>query len=165
MKIGLLSDTHGWLDERVFHYFEDCDEVWHAGDIGTIVVAEQLTQFKPLRAVYGNIDGQAIRSQYPQDQRFVCAGLHVWMTHIGGKPPLYTPPVRTALQQQVPDIFICGHAHILRVMHDTQHPPLLYLNPGAAGQEGFHQVRTLLRFELNDKKVSHMQAIELGKRG
>lgn len=165
MKIGLLSDTHGWLDERVFHYFEDCDEVWHAGDIGTVAVAEQLTKFKPLRAVYGNIDGQEIRINYPQDQRFVCAGLHVWMTHIGGKPPLYTPPVRTALQQRIPDLFVCGHSHILRVMHDPKHPPLLYLNPGAAGQEGFHQVRTLLCFELNEKKVSHMQAIELGKRG
>jgi len=165
MKIGLLSDTHSWLDDRVFHYFEDCDEVWHAGDTGTGAVAQRLAVFKPLRAVHGNIDGQNIRINYPQDQQFVCEGLQVWMTHIGGKPPLYTPSVRTVLQQRVPDIFVCGHSHILCVMHDPKYPPLLYLNPGAAGQEGFHKVHTLLRFELSDKKISHMQAIELGKRG
>ena len=165
MKIGLLSDTHGWLDERVFHYFEDCDEVWHAGDIGTLVVIEQLAAFKPIRAVHGNIDGQDIRMTYPQDQHFECEGLQVWMTHIGGKPPRYTPTVLSQLQQKVPDIFVCGHSHILRVMHDAQHPPLLYLNPGAAGREGFHKVRTLLRFEIKDRQVRDMQAIELGKRG
>lgn len=165
MKIGLLSDTHGWLDDRIFHHLEDCDEVWHAGDIGTPAVAQRLAAVKPLRAVHGNIDGQAIRANYPQDLRFVCEGLHVWITHIGGKPPLYTPPVRTALQQHVPDIFVCGHSHILRVIHDAKHPPLLYLNPGAAGQEGFHKVRTLLRFVLHNKKISHMKVIELGKRG
>ena len=165
MKIGLLSDTHGWLDDRVFHYYEDCDEVWHAGDIGTLEVITRLATFKPFRAVHGNIDGQEIRISYPQDQRFVCEGLQVWITHIGGKPPRYTANVLAVLQQQVPDIFVCGHSHILRVMHDPKHPPLLYLNPGAAGKYGFHKVRTLLRFELNDKKISHMQAIELGKRG
>lgn len=165
MKIGLISDTHGWLDERVFHHFEDCDEVWHAGDIGTLTIIEQLAAFKPTRAVHGNIDGQDIRITYPQDQHFECEGLQVWMTHIGGKPPRYTPEVREQLQQKVPDIFICGHSHILRVMHDTQHPPLLYLNPGAAGREGFHKVRTLLRFEIKDRQVKDMQAIELGQRG
>ncbi len=165
MKIGLLADTHGWLDDRVFHYFKDCDELWHAGDIGTLEVATKLAAFKPFRAVHGNIDGQDIRISYAQDQHFVCEGLKVWMTHIGGKPPFYTPTVLTALQQKIPDIFVCGHSHILRVMRDPKHPPLLYLNPGAAGMYGFHQVRTLLRFTLQDKRISHMQAIELGKRG
>lgn len=165
MKIGLLADTHGWLDERIFHHFKDCDELWHAGDIGTVAVAQRLAAFKPLRAVYGNIDGQDIRIDYPQDQGFVREGLHVWMTHIGGKPPRYNAAVRTALQKRIPDIFVCGHSHLLRVMHDPKHPPLLYLNPGAAGQTGFHKVRTLLRFVLSNKKVCHMQAIELGPRG
>ncbi|MEM9416868.1 MAG: metallophosphoesterase family protein [Bacteroidota bacterium] len=165
MKIGLISDTHGWLDERVFHHFEDCDELWHAGDMGTLAVIEQLAAFKPVRAVHGNIDGQDIRITYPQDQHFECEGLQVWMTHIGGKPPRYTPAVLEQLQQKVPDIFVCGHSHILRVMHDAQHPPLLYLNPGAAGREGFHKVRTLLRFEIKGRQIQDMQAIELGKRG
>ncbi|MEL6606701.1 MAG: metallophosphoesterase family protein [Bacteroidota bacterium] len=165
MKIGLISDTHGWLDERVFHHFEACDEIWHAGDIGTLAVIEQLAAFKPIRAVHGNIDGQDIRITYPQDQHFECEGLQVWMTHIGGKPPRYTPDILGQLQKKAPDIFVCGHSHILRVMHDTQHPPLLYLNPGAAGREGFHKVRTLLRFEIKDRQVKDMQAIELGQRG
>ena len=165
MKIGLLSDTHGWLDDQVLHYFKDCDELWHAGDIGHLAVATQLTAFKPLRAVHGNIDGQDIRQEYPQNLYFTCEGLRVWMTHIGGKPPHYIPTIRTTLRQQTPDIFVCGHSHILRVMHDPQLPTLLYLNPGAAGKEGFHHVRTLLCFEINKKKISHMQAIELGKRG
>mmetsp|Transcript_9509 Transcript_9509/g.21821 ORF Transcript_9509/g.21821 Transcript_9509/m.21821 type:complete len:166 (-) Transcript_9509:1839-2336(-) len=165
MKIGLLSDTHGWLDEQIWHYFKDCDEIWHAGDIGSAAIAAQLAAFKPLRAIHGNIDGQDIRIKYPPEQRFVCEGLRVWMTHIGGRPPLYTRPIRTVLQHNVPDIFVCGHSHILRVMHDPNYPSLLYLNPGAAGKEGFHHVRTLLRFSLSDKKISHMKAIELGKRG
>lgn len=165
MKIGLISDTHGWLDERVFHHFEACDEIWHAGDIGTLAVIEQLAAFKPIRAVHGNIDGQDIRITYPQDQHFECEELQVWMTHIGGKPPRYTPDILGQLQKKAPDIFVCGHSHILHVMHDTQHPPLLYLNPGAAGREGFHKVRTLLRFEIKDCQVKDMQAIELGQRG
>lgn len=165
MKIGLLSDTHSWLDDQVFHYFKDCDEIWHAGDIGHLAIAQKLAAFKPLRAVHGNIDGQDIRKHYPRNLWFVCEGLQVWITHIGGKPPFYTPALLTTLQQKVPDIFVCGHSHILRVMHDPKHPPLLYLNPGAAGKEGFHQVRTLLCFTLHSKKISHMQAIELGKRG
>ncbi len=166
MKIGLLSDTHNWLDDLVFHYFKDCDELWHAGDIGQLAIATRLAAFKPLRAVYGNIDGQEIRQQYPQNLHFTCVGLRIWMTHIGGKPPPhYTPTILATLQQKAPDIFVCGHSHILRITHDPQLPSLLYLNPGAAGKEGFHRVRTLLRFEINDKKVMHMQAIELGKRG
>lgn len=147
------------------HYLKDCDELWHAGDIGRIEMATQLATFKPLRAVYGNIDGQTIRQAYPPNLYFTCEGLRVWMTHIGGKPPHYTPTVLNTLKQKTPDIFVCGHTHILRVMRDPQRPSLLYLNPGAAGKEGFHHVRTLLRFEINEKKISHMKAITLGKRG
>ena len=164
MKIGLLSDTHGWLDSQVFRYFKDCEEIWHAGDIGSIDIIEQLEAFKPLRAVYGNIDGQDIRARCPENQHFMCAGMHIWITHIGGKPPRYTPTVLAGLQQQVPDILVCGHSHILQVMHDAEHPPLLYLNSGAAGQYGFHQMRTLLRFEVKEGKVSNVQAIKLGPR-
>lgn len=164
MRIGLLSDTHSWLDDRVFHYFEDCDELWHAGDIGSSTVAVRLANFRPLRAVHGNIDGRDIRCNYPQHLRFTCEGLRVWMTHIGGRPPYYTPTILTLLQENIPDILVCGHSHILHVTHDPQHSPLLYLNPGAAGREGFHQVRTLLRFTLQNKCISHMQAIELGQR-
>ncbi len=164
MRIGLLSDTHGHLDKTVMHYFRDCEEVWHAGDIGTVEVAQQLENFKPLRAVHGNIDGQDIRLQYPQEQRFICAGVEVWIIHIGGKPPYYTPTVRAELQQQTPGILVCGHSHILRVIRDPLRPAMLYLNPGAAGRHGMHQVRTLLRFEILDGQVKNMEAIELGKR-
>lgn len=164
MKIGLLSDTHGWLDSQVFRHFQECDEIWHAGDIGNINIIERLEASKPLRAVYGNIDGQDIRAKCPENQHFMCADLRVWITHIAGKPPRYTPAVLAGLQQQVPDILVCGHSHILQVVHDPAYPPLLYLNPGAAGQYGFHQVRTLLRFEIKKGKVSNMQAIELGPR-
>ena len=164
MKIGLLSDTHGWLDDQVFHYFKDCDELWHAGDIGHLSISKQLSTFKPLRAVYGNIDGQEIRRSYPLNLHFRCEALKVWMTHIGGKPPHYTASILNTLKNETPDIFVCGHSHILRVMHDSQHMPLLYLNPGAAGKEGFHHVRTLLRFEVHGKRVNNMEAIALGKR-
>ncbi|MCG8340463.1 MAG: metallophosphatase family protein [Cytophagales bacterium] len=165
MKIGILSDTHGYLDEKVFRYFDACDEIWHAGDIGTIEVVEQLKAFKPLRAVCGNIDGKDIRVNYPSDQHFLCEGLEVWITHIGGKPPQYTPSIIETLKKSIPHIFVCGHSHILRVMHDPKHQPLLYLNPGAAGKYGFHKIRTLLRFEMKEKVISNMQAIELGARG
>ncbi len=165
MKIGLLSDTHSYLDNRIFDYFAACDEIWHAGDIGTLEVITQLENFKPVRAVYGNIDGAEIRQNYPDNQRFVCEQATVWMTHIGGYPPRYNPQVLKQLRQDTPTIFICGHSHILRVMPDKNLPGFLYMNPGAAGQEGFHSMRTLLRFDINQKKVSNLEAIELGKRG
>ncbi len=165
MKIGLISDTHGYLDEKVIDYFKDCDEIWHAGDIGTVDVFKALQAFKPLRAVYGNIDDKAIQELCPEHQRFEAGGLQVWITHIGGYPPKYNTKVRKTIIENTPDIFICGHSHILKVMSDPQRPRLLHLNPGAAGQQGFHKIRTLLRFEIQDEKVQQMQAIELGKRG
>lgn len=165
MKIGLISDTHGYLDPQVFRYFAECDELWHAGDIGSMEVADQLEHFKPLRAVWGNIDGKEFQARYPEHQHFSCEGLKVWMTHIGGKPPRYAKGIRPLLLEHKPDIFICGHSHILRVMTDEKTGRLLYLNPGAAGMQGFHKMRTLLRFDIREAKVSNMQVVELGKRG
>lgn len=165
MKIGLISDTHSYLDPQVFTYFKDCDELWHAGDIGSLEVLDQLERFKPLRAVWGNIDGKEIQARCPENQVFTCEELKVWMTHIGGKPPRYSKGIRPKLKELQPDIFVCGHSHILRVISDEQLNRLLYLNPGAAGLQGFHSMRTLLRFEINNSKISNMQVVELGKRG
>lgn len=165
MKIGLISDTHSYLDEQVFKYFKDCDEIWHAGDIGQLEVALKLESFKPFKAVWGNIDGGEIRSRYPEHQIFNCEGMKVWMTHIGGKPPAYAKGIKTGLKEIQPALFICGHSHILRVMTDQKAGNLLYLNPGAAGIHGFHKIRTLLRFEITEGKIKNMEAIELGKRG
>jgi putative phosphoesterase len=163
MRIGLLSDTHGFLDENVFKYFEECDEIWHAGDIGKIEIITQLSDFKPLKAVFGNIDGQEIRKECPENLIFTHENMRIFITHIGGYPPQYTTRVKKLLNEIRPDIFVCGHSHILRVMSDKERE-LVMMNPGAAGFEGFHNVRTLLRFSLKDKKISDMQAIELGKR-
>lgn len=165
MKIGLLSDTHSHLDPAVLTHFAACDEIWHAGDIGDRKVAEALEKVRPFRAVYGNIDDQTIRVRFPEDLWFTCEGLTVWMTHIGGTPPSYNPRIRKVLAEKVPDIFICGHSHILRVKRDPQHNNLLYLNPGAAGNHGFHIMKTILRFEITGKKIYNMEVIELGKRG
>ncbi|MDN5214330.1 metallophosphoesterase family protein [Fulvivirgaceae bacterium BMA12] len=164
MKIGLLSDTHGYLDKKIFPYFEACDEIWHAGDIGTLELYDQLCAFKPVKAVFGNIDGREIRQHCPEWQQFDCEGLNVWMTHIGGYPPKYNRRVYGMLKENTPDIFICGHSHILKVMTDPRLNNLLYLNPGAAGKHGFHKVKTLIRFDINEKNVENMQVIELGKR-
>lgn len=165
MKIGLLSDTHGFLDPKIFGHFADCDELWHAGDIGDGEVAEKLQAFKPLRGVYGNIDGRSVQLKFPEDLFFDCEGLSVWMTHIGGVPPNYNPRVKKRLKQQAPDIFICGHSHILRIARDAALQNMLYINPGAAGNHGFHPVKTLVRFQIIEKQVSHMEVIELGRRG
>lgn len=163
-KIGLLSDTHSFLDEKVFHYFKDCDEIWHAGDIGNPDVTLQLESFKPLRAVFGNIDGTELRIKFPKDQRFICEGMEVWITHIGGYPPKYNPEVKRKLVESAPDIFICGHSHILKIMTDPLLNKMLYINPGAAGKIGFHHTRTLVRFQIDRKVVSGMEVIELGKK-
>lgn len=165
MNIGLLSDTHGDLDPKVFEHFAACDEIWHAGDIGDSSVSDALKQFKPLRAVYGNIDGREIQNQFPEDNRFECEGLDILMTHIAGKPSTYNPRVRKLLQEQCPDILICGHSHLLLIKRDTVFQNMLFINPGAAGSHGFHTVKTLVRFTIKNKVISDMEVIELGKRG
>lgn len=162
-KIGLISDTHGYLDPLVFKYFDICDEVWHAGDIGTLTVALELERFKPLRAVYGNIDGGKLRASYPKDNIFELEGVKVYMTHIGGYPGRYDKHARKVIEKENPKLFICGHSHILKVMPDRKYN-MLCMNPGAAGKSGFHKMRTLLRFELADGNVQNLEAIELGKR-
>ena len=163
VKIGLLSDTHGCLDEAIFTHFAQCDEIWHAGDFGDIALADTLSAFKPLKGVYGNIDGQAIRSVYPEHLRFTCEAVGVWMTHIGGYPGRYSPQVRKGIQQSPPKLFICGHSHILKVMYD-QKLQCLHLNPGAAGKQGWHKVRTLLRFSIDDNRIENLEVIELAGR-
>jgi putative phosphoesterase len=164
MKIGVLSDTHGYLDPAILQHFAQCDEVWHAGDIGSVEIIEQLANFKPLRAVYGNIDSHEIRQLSGEDAWFMLEGCTILMTHIGGAPPRYNPRIKKLLQSRVPDIFICGHSHILRVEKDANHRNMLFMNPGAAGKHGFHHVRTILRFDLNQKKIENLQVIELGPR-
>jgi uncharacterized protein len=165
MKIGLISDTHGYLDSKVFKYFENCDEVWHAGDIGDGFVADTLEKFKPLKAVFGNIDDKVLQLRFPEDLRFTCEGLNVWITHIGGSPPNYNPRVKKILKENTPDIFICGHSHILRVKKDPAFGNMLFLNPGAAGNQGFHAIKTLMRFEIIEKQIGNLEVIEIGKRG
>ena len=165
MKIGLLSDTHGYLDKKIFQYFAGCDELWHAGDIGDVSVANELELFKPLKAVFGNIDDKDLQVRFPEDLYFNCEGLEVWMTHIGGAPPNYNPRVKKILKQNAPDIFICGHSHILRIKKDANLNNMLYINPGAAGNQGFHPVKTLVRFEISGKEIKNLEVIELGKRG
>ena len=163
MKIGLISDTHGFLDERVFKYFKEVDEIWHAGDLGTVEVLDELSHFKKLRSVYGNIDNSEIRNLIPENQIFTINNLKVWMIHIGGYPPKYSRSIKNLLDKNQPDIFICGHSHIVRIMKDSSRN-LLHINPGAAGKQGFHSVRTIVRFEINGEKINNMQLIELGPR-
>jgi putative phosphoesterase len=165
MVIGLISDTHSYLDPQVFDHFSNVDEVWHAGDIGDASVIRELQKFKPVRAVFGNIDDKKIRAEFPEDLWFDYDGFTIWMTHIGGAPPHYNPRVKKILKEKVPDIFICGHSHILRVKKDPNFNNMLYLNPGAAGNHGFHLVKTMIRFELAKKQIKKMEVIELGKRG
>ena len=164
MKIGLLSDTHSYLDPTLATHFKDCDEIWHAGDIGDPLVTQTLAKLKPLRAVYGNIDEPSLRLIYLEDCWFTCEELKIWMTHIGGTPPSYNPRIRKRLQQEVPDVFICGHSHILKVKKDEK-LGTLFINPGAAGQQGFHVMRTAMRLEIADGKIGKLEVIELGKRG
>lgn len=165
-RVGLLSDTHSFLDEKVFQYFAECDEVWHAGDFGSLEVLQKLQAFKPLRGVYGNIDGHEIRIEMPLDLRFECDGVPVFMTHIGGYPGRYEPRVRKILQEQPPvnGLFISGHSHILKVIPDKT-LGFLHINPGACGNEGWHKVKTLVRFTLDKGKISDLQIIEIGNRG
>lgn len=159
-RIGLLSDTHNYLDDEVFRHFEHCDEIWHAGDFGTIQIADKLAAFKPLRGVYGNIDGQDIRSVYPEVNSFSCEEVKVLMIHIGGYPPKYNPMSGKLLIQQKPQLFISGHSHILKIIYDDK-LQCLHMNPGAAGKQGWHKVRTLVRFVVDGKDLSECEVIHL----
>jgi putative phosphoesterase len=161
-KIGLLSDTHSFLDEAVFKHFDDCDEIWHAGDFGA-GVADKLAAFKPLKGVFGNIDDKEIRSEFPEHLRFNCEEVDVWMTHIGGYPGKYTPQVKPEIYTKPPKLFITGHSHILKVIFDPK-IQCLHINPGAAGRSGWHKVRTLIRFCISDEKILNLEVIELGNR-
>jgi len=163
IKIGLLSDTHGYFDPRLKVFFSDCDEIWHAGDIGNILTADEISAFKPLRAVSGNIDGTDVRIVYPQHQRFTCEGVNVWLTHIGGYPGHYDFRIRDELKTDPPGLFIAGHSHILKIIPDKK-LDLLFMNPGAAGKNGFHQIRTAVRFVIDGKNIRDLEVIELGKR-
>ncbi|MEX0844581.1 MAG: metallophosphoesterase family protein [Balneolaceae bacterium] len=161
IKIGLISDTHNYLDPQVADYFQDCDEIWHAGDFGTIDISYELKKIAPVIGVYGNIDGEDVRAQYPLHQRFNKEGLEVWITHIGGIPGRYCIPIREEIDNNPPDLFICGHSHILRIARDQKHNKMLYMNPGAAGRQGFQTQRTLIRFEINDGKLHNVEVINL----
>ncbi|AWH86224.1 YfcE family phosphodiesterase [Flavobacterium album] len=163
-KILLLSDTHSHIDDTILKYVRMADEVWHAGDIGDLSVTDAIKKEKPLRAVYGNIDSNEARLEFPLNNRFFCEGVDVWITHIGGYPGKYNQAVRSELQANPPKLFICGHSHILKVQFD-QKLGLLHMNPGAAGVSGFHQVRTMLRFEIEGDKIQNLEVIEIGKRG
>lgn len=160
VRIGLISDTHAYWDEKYLKYFENCDEIWHAGDIGSLEVANKLAAFRPLRAVYGNIDGQEIRRQYPQINRFSLEETEVLIKHIGGYPGNYDPSVRGTLLVHPPKLFISGHSHILKVKYDKT-LQMLHINPGAAGKSGFHKVRTLVRFVIDKGEFKDLEVIEL----
>lgn len=162
-KIGLISDTHGFLDKAVATHFKDCDEIWHAGDFGPIQIAEQLKSQHPLHGVYGNIDGADIRTVFPENEIFTCEEVKVMIRHIGGYPPRYNPETRKALELHKPRLFISGHSHILRIMFDPA-IDCLYMNPGAAGREGWHKMRTIVRFVIDKKDIRDCKVIELGKR-
>ena len=159
-RIGLLSDTHGYLDDAVFKHFENVDEIWHAGDFGNIELADKLAAFKPLRGVYGNIDGQDIRRTYLLNLRFKCEDTDVWITHIGGYPDHYNQAVKPEIYVNPPKLFITGHSHILKVIYDKK-ISCLHLNPGAAGKQGWHKLRTMMRFGIDGDKILDLQVIEL----
>lgn len=162
-KILLLSDTHSFIDDQILKFVKQADEVWHAGDIGDLNVTDTLKNYKPLRAVYGNIDDKDARAEFPLDNKFVIEGVSVWITHIGGYPNKYNLRVREELKNKTPKLFICGHSHILKVQYDEK-LKLLHLNPGAAGKHGFHKVRTMLRFEIDKGAITNMEVIELAHR-
>lgn len=164
MKIGLLSDTHGYFPERIFEYFKNCDEIWHAGDIGSVDVLEKLQAFKPTRAVWGNIDGQEVKKITVKDALFFSEKVKVFITHIGGYPDRYHKDVYFDLLKHKPQLFICGHSHILKVQYD-QKLKLLHINPGACGNHGWHKVLTIVRFEITGDRIHDLEVIELGERG
>ena len=163
MKILLLSDTHGHIDNRILAYASEADEVWHAGDIGDLSVTDALKKVASVKAVFGNIDSAEIRKEFPLNQRFLCEKVDVWITHIGGYPKKYSPAIREEIKKNPPKLFICGHSHILKVMYDHS-LDLLHMNPGAAGKYGFHKVRTMLRFNIEADKIFDLEVIELDGR-
>lgn len=165
IRVGLLSDTHGFIDDTIIQHFSQCEEVWHAGDIGSMTVADELEKIGPLRAVYGNIDDRAMQIRFPEDQRFPCEDLNIWITHIGGTPPRYNPRVKKMLRENPPDVFICGHSHMLKIGRDPALQNMVFINPGAAGHHGFHHIRTMVRFTVEGKAINNLEVIELGKRG
>jgi putative phosphoesterase len=158
-KILLLSDTHSYIDDDILKYVKQVDEVWHAGDIGSLKVTDAIKALKPLKAVHGNIDDAQIRLEFPEHNRFICEDVDVWITHIGGYPPKYNVRVNEVIKQNPPRLFICGHSHILKVMPDKK-LNLIHMNPGAVGKHGFHKVRTMLRFTINGKKIDNLEVIE-----
>ncbi len=162
-RIGIISDTHGFMDERIAHHLNSCDEIWHAGDIGSLDVTDQLAKLTTLRGVYGNIDDHIIRKEFPLDNVFTIEGFKVYITHIAGRPGRYSARVKEVVKSENPNILVCGHSHICLV---SKQPPstILHINPGAAGIHGFHQVRTLVRLSLDQKSISDIEVIELGKR-
>ncbi|HNR20035.1 MAG TPA: metallophosphoesterase family protein [Bacteroidia bacterium] len=162
-KILLVSDTHGYVDEVILRHAATADEVWHAGDIGTLSVINEIEKIKPIRAVYGNIDGYEIRSAFKETEIFHCENLKVFITHIGGYPGAYAKGIKEKLLAQLPDIFICGHSHILKVSRDKAINNLLHLNPGAAGRHGFHKLRTMLKFSIEGKTINDLNVIEIEK--
>jgi len=159
-KIGLISDTHNFLDESIFEHFKNCDEIWHAGDFGTSAISDAIKKFKPLRGVYGNIDGYDIRSVYPEQLVFMCEKAKVMIRHIGGYPPRYNPETKKEILIHKPQLFISGHSHILKIMYDDK-LNCLHINPGAAGKQGWHKVRTLIRFSIDKKDIKDCEVIEL----
>ncbi|WP_347922511.1 metallophosphoesterase family protein [Pontimicrobium sp. SW4] len=158
-KILLLSDTHSYIGDDIIKHVKKADEVWHAGDIGDIQVTDTIKKIKPLRAVYGNIDSHEVRAEFPENNRFTCESVNIWITHIGGYPKRYSPRIKNEIISNPPDVFICGHSHILKVMPDKK-LNLLHMNPGAIGKHGFHTVRTMLRFEIDNKKIQNLEVIE-----
>lgn len=159
-RIGLLSDTHAFLHPKLFDFFKDVDEIWHAGDIGNIETADKLATFKPLKAVYGNIDDFTIRNEYPKIQVFDCESVKVLMTHIGGYPKRYESSIRKLIKREKPQLFISGHSHILKVINDPENN-LLHINPGAAGKSGIHKVSTMLRFNIDLERIKDLEILEL----
>lgn len=163
VKIVIISDTHSHLDEKAWKYFKNCDEIWHAGDIGTVAITDALKAIKPTRAVFGNIDGNELRKEFPENLIFEIEGIKVFITHIGGYPEKYNARTKKIILEEKPKLFICGHSHILKVLYDHRHQ-LLHINPGAAGTHGFHQIKTIVRLEIDNGEMKHLEVIELGKR-
>lgn len=163
-RIGLMSDTHGYIDPKIYDHFKEVDEIWHAGDVGDVSVIDDLRAFKPVRGVYGNIDATDVRLEFPEFNRFQCEEVEVLMTHIAGKPGKYSKPAFEELQKNgAPKLFICGHSHILLVKNDPRFN-MLWMNPGACGYKGFHQVKTIMRFSITGDRIHDLEVIELGKR-